>query len=75
MESSMRESGPFYQMVRVKSDGLQNTILKQITYFLLHFFQEKNLQPSTIDRCKLATADKTGNSILNITQGIILIDS
>ena len=32
------------------------------------FFQ-KSLQPTTIDGYRLAIADKTGNSVLNITRG------
>ena len=68
-ELSIRQSGEFCQMVQVKSVGLENTILEQITYFPRHFFQEKSLQPSTIDGYRLAIADKADNSILNITGG------
>ena len=38
--------------------------VKQIADFLLHLFQEKNLQPSTIDGYRSAIADKLGNSSL-----------
>ena len=36
--------------------------IKQIADFLLHLFQEKNLQPGTIDGYRSAIADKLGNS-------------
>ena len=39
---------------------------KQIVDFLLHLFQEKHLQPSTIDGYRSAIADKLGNASLNI---------
>ena len=41
--------------------------VKQID-FLLHLFQEKNLQPSTIDGYRSAIADKLGNSSLNVSK-------
>ena len=42
--------------------------IKQISDFLLHLFQEKNLQPSTIDGYRSAIADKLGNSSLNVSK-------
>ena len=42
--------------------------IKQIADFLLHLFQEKNLQPSTIDGYRSAIADKLGNSSLNVSK-------
>ena len=42
--------------------------IKQVADFLLHLFQEKNLQPSTIDGYRSAIADKLGNSSLNISK-------
>ena len=41
--------------------------VKQIADFLLHLFQEKNLQPSTIDGYRQIT-DKLGNSSLNVSK-------
>ena len=41
---------------------LRSPSVKQIADFLLHLFQEKNLQPSTIDGYRSAIADKLGNS-------------
>ena len=42
--------------------------VKQIADFLLHLFQEKDLQPSTIDGYRSAIADKLGNSSLNVSK-------
>ena len=42
--------------------------VKQIADFLLHLFQEKNLQPSTIDGYRSAIADKLGSSSLNVSK-------
>ena len=42
--------------------------VKQIADFLLHLFQEKNLQPSTIDGYRSAIAEKLGNSFLNVSK-------
>ena len=40
--------------------------LKAIADFLLHLFQEKKLQPGTIDGYRSAIADKLGNSTINV---------
>ena len=50
---SMRQSGPF---------------LKAIADFLLHLFQDKKLQPGTIDGYRSAIADKLGNSTINVSK-------
>ena len=42
--------------------------IKQTADFLLHLFQEKNLQPSIIDRYRSAIADKLCNASLNISK-------
>ena len=42
--------------------------LKAIADFLLHLFQEKKLQPSTIDGYRSAIADKLGNSTINVSK-------
>ena len=42
--------------------------VKQIADFLLHLFQVKNLQPSTIDGYRSAIADKLGNLSLNVSK-------
>ena len=40
--------------------------IKQIADFLLYLFQEKHLQPSTIDGYRTAISDKLGNGRVNI---------
>ena len=40
--------------------------IKQISDFLLYLFQEKRLQPSTIDGYRTAISDKIGNGRVNI---------
>ena len=40
--------------------------LKAIADFLLHLFQDRKLQPSTIDGYRSAIADKLGNSPINV---------
>ena len=42
--------------------------LKAIADFLLHLFQDRKLQPSTIDRYRSAIADKLGNSTINVSK-------
>ena len=42
--------------------------INQIADFLLYLFQEKKLQPSTIDGYHTATADKVGNSSFKISK-------
>ena len=42
--------------------------LKAIADFLLHLFQEKKLQPSTIDGYRSAIADRLGNSTINVSK-------
>ena len=42
--------------------------VKQIADIILHLFQEKNLQPSTIDGYRSAITDKLGNSSLNVSK-------
>ena len=42
--------------------------IKSIADFLLHLFQDKKLQPSTIDSYRWAIADKLGNSSVNVSK-------
>ena len=41
--------------------------LKAIAHFLLHLFQDRKLQPGTIDGYRSAIADKLGNSTINVS--------
>ena len=52
--------------------------LKVIADFLLHLFQDRKLQPGTIDGYRSAIADKLGNSTINVSKDenlIRLLDS
>ena len=42
--------------------------VKSVADFLLYLFQDRKLQPSTIDGYRSAIADKLGNSLLNISK-------
>ena len=42
--------------------------MKTIADFLLHLFQDKKLQPGTIDGYRSAIADKLGNSSINVSK-------
>ena len=42
--------------------------LKAIADFLLHLFQDRKLQPSTIDGYRSAMADKLANSTINVSK-------
>ena len=43
-------------------------LLKAIADFLLYLFQDKKLQPGTIDGYRSAIADKLGNSTINVSK-------
>ena len=64
---SMRQSGPFLQSLSNQVD-FRAPPLKAIADFLLHLFQEKKLQPSTIDGYRSTIADKLGNSTINVSK-------
>ena len=42
--------------------------VKLVAFFLMYFFQDRKLQPSTIDGYRSAIADKLGNSPINISK-------
>ena len=60
-DQSMRQSGPH------SSGGLQGSPVKSVADFLMYFFQDRKLQPSTIDGYRSAIHDKLGNSLINIS--------
>ena len=66
-EQSTKRSGPFFvRWCETSQMDFRNPSIKQIADFLLHLFQEKNLQPSTIDGYRSAIADKLGNTSVNV---------
>ena len=68
-DQSMKQSEPFLQrgasLIRWTS---LHHLLKSISDFLLHLFQVRKLQPSTIDGYRLAIADKLVNSPINVSK-------
>ena len=62
------QSGPFLSNGVKQVRWLRSSSIKQTADFLLYLFQEKNLQPSTIDDYRTAIADKIGNDSLNMSK-------
>ena len=58
----------FVRWCETRQVDFRSPSVKQIADFLLHLFQEKNLQPSTIDGYRSAIVDKLGNSSLNVSK-------
>ena len=56
----------FVRWCETSQVDFRNPSIKQIADFLLHLFQEKNLQPSTIVGYRSAIADKLGNTSVNV---------
>ena len=78
-DQSMRQIGPFLQsgvsLIRWTSG---HPPVKSVADFLMYLFQDRKLQPSTIDGYRSAIADKLGNSSFNISKDknlIRLLDS
>ena len=51
-----------------KQVDFRATPVKSVADFLMYLFQDRKLQPSTIDGYRSAIADKLGNSPINISQ-------
>ena len=51
--------------------------IKSVADFLMYWFQDRKLQPSTIDGYRSAIADKLGNSPINVSEdkNLTLLDS
>ena len=68
-DQSMRQSGPFLQngasLIRWTSG---HPPVKSVADFLMYLFQDRKLQPNTIDGYRSAIADKLGNSPFNISK-------
>ena len=58
----------FVRWCETSKVDVRSPSVKQIADFLLHLFQEKNLQPSTIDGYRSAIGDKLGSSSLNVSK-------
>ena len=65
----MRQSGPFLPRWCLSNQvDFRSPPLKAIADFLLHLFQDRKLQPGTIDVYRSAIADKLGNFPLNVSK-------
>ena len=68
-DQSMRQTGPFLQssalVIRWTSG---HAPIKTVADFLMYLFQDRKLQPSTIDEYRSAIADKLGNSPINVSK-------
>ena len=61
--------GPFYKVMYHSSGGLRAPPpVKSVADFLMYLFQDRKLQPSTIDGYRSAIADRLGNSPINISK-------
>ena len=58
----------FVRWCKVHKVDFHSPSVEQIANFLLHLFQDKKLQPSTIDGYRSAIADKVGNFTVNISK-------
>ena len=58
----------FVRWCKVHQVDFHSPSVEQIADFLLHLFQDRKLQPSTIDGYRSAIADKIGNFTVNISK-------
>ena len=72
IRSVYEASGPFLQVMYHASGGLRGTPVKfpvkLVADFLMYLFQDRKLQPSTIDGYRSDIADRLGNSPINISK-------
>ena len=58
----------FVRWCKANQVDFHSPSVEQIANFLLHLFQDRKLQRSTIDEYRLAIADKIGNSSISISK-------
>ena len=66
IRSVYEASGPFYKWCLSNHVDFRAPPIKSIADFPLYLFQDRKLQPSTIDGYRSAIADKVGNSPINV---------
>ena len=71
-DQSMRQSGPFLKWCLTNKVDFGAPPVTSVADFLMYLFQDRKLQPSTIDGYRSTIADKLGNSSLNISKDEIL---
>ena len=65
----MRQSGPFFTKWCITSQvDFRAPPVKSVADFLMYLFEDRKLQPSTIDGYRSAIVDKLGTSTLNISK-------
>ena len=68
-DQSIRQSGPFLQSAAsVTRWTSEHPPIKSVADFLLYLFQDRKLQPSTIDGYRSAIADKLGNCPIYVSK-------
>ena len=68
-DPSMRQSGPFLQSGASQFRWTSGAPpVNSVADFLMYLFEERKLQPSTIDGYRSAIGDKLGNSTLSISK-------
>ena len=67
-DQSMRQMGHFYQVMYHSSGGLRAPPVKSVADFLMYLFQDRKLQPSTIDGYRSAIADSLENLPINVSK-------
>ena len=67
-DQSMRQVVPFTSDVSLLRWTSGPPPVKSVADFLMDLFQDRKLQPSTIDGYRSAIADKLGNSPINISK-------
>ena len=68
IRSVFEASGPFLQGMYHSSGGLWAPPVKSVADFLMYLFQDRKLQPSTIDGYRSAIADSLGNLPINVSK-------
>ena len=67
-DQSMRQSGPFLQSGASLIRWTSGLPVRSVADFLMYLFEDKKLQPSTIDGYRSAIADKLGDTSVNISK-------
>ena len=65
--------GHFYKVVHRNQVDFRSPPVESVAEFLLYLFEDKKLQPSTIDGYRSAIADKLGSTTANISKDDILL--
>ena len=67
-DQSVKQSEPFFTKWCLSNQvDFRAPPVKSVADFLMYFFQDRKLQPSTIDGYRSAIADKLGNSPINVS--------